>query len=343
MPVTDYPIRQESDHRLMTAVVQARYGSADALAVTEIELPAFGPDEVLLEVRAAGIDRGVEHLMTGLPYLVRLVGYGLRRPKQPVPGLDVSGRVIAVGSDVTRFRVGEEVFGIGTGTFAELASAPESKLVHKPAEIDHRAAAVTAISGLTALQAVEDVGRVRRGQQVLVLGASGGVGSFAVQIAKAAGAEVTGVASGSKLDLVRSLGADHVVDYGTTDVTAGAARFDLIIDVGGRTRLRKLRRVLAPKGTLVIVGGEGGGRFTGGIGRQLRALVLSPFVGHRLTTFVSSENHRDIERLRVLLTSGDLVPAVDRTYRLDEVPEAMRDLEAGRIRGKAVVTVGSAG
>lgn len=327
------------DAAAMRAIVQGRYCSPDALALAEIPQPSPGAGEVLLEVHAAGVDRGVWHLMTGTPYLIRLMGYGLTGPKNPVPGMDVSGRVVAVGPDVTRFDVGDEVFGIGAGTFAEYAVAREDKLAHKPADLGWAEAAVVTVSGLAARQAVHDVARVDRGQRVLVLGASGGVGSYAVQLAHAAGAVVTGVASGAKADLVRSLGADRALDYRTTDVTALDERFDVIIDVGGRTPVRRLRRVLAPEGTLVIVGGENGGRVTGGIGRQLRAAALSMFIRQRLTFFVSAESREAIERLRDHVVSGAVRPALEATYPLDRAPDALADLEAGRLRGKAAIVV----
>ncbi|MCP5024980.1 MAG: NAD(P)-dependent alcohol dehydrogenase [Actinomycetia bacterium] len=323
----------------MQAMTQERYGSAARLGLTTLEIPTPSARQVLIEVAAAGVDRGVWHLMTGQPYLIRLGGFGLTKPKQPVPGLDVAGRVVAVGSDVTRFAVGDDVFGIGSGTFAEYAVAGEDKLVARPASLSFAQAAALAISGGTADQALHKVGKVEADQKVLVLGASGGVGSYAVQIARAAGAEVTAVASGPKADFVRSLGANHVVDYTTTDVTAEASTYDLIIDIGGRNKLSRLRRVLAPTGTLVIVGGEDGGRWTGGVGRQLRALALSPFVRQRLTTFIASEGSESIERLVAAVEAGEVVPAVDRSYRLDEVPAAVGDLESGRIRGKAVVEI----
>lgn len=323
----------------MRAVVQERYGSPDRATLRQIDVPSPRPGEVLIEVYAAGVDRGVWHVMTGMPYPMRLAGFGLTRPKQPVPGMDVAGRVVAVGPNVSRFRIGDEVFGIGIGTFAEYARAREDKLAHKPAGLSSTQAAAVAISGLTAHQALHEVGRLQAGQRVLVLGASGGVGSYAVQLARAAGAEVTGVASAAKADLVRSLGARHVIDYARTDPTAGPERYDLILDIGGLTPVRRLRRVLTPTGTLVIVGGENGGRWTGGIGRQLRALALSPLVRQRLTTFISSESGGGIERLRAAIESGDLVPAVHHSYRLEQVPDAVGDLTAGRIRGKAVIQV----
>ncbi|MBT8248206.1 MAG: NAD(P)-dependent alcohol dehydrogenase, partial [Acidimicrobiia bacterium] len=254
----------------MQAIVQDRYGSADVLELSTIERPEIKPDEVLVEVVAAGLDRGVEHLMTGLPYMVRIAGYGLTKPKTRVPGLDVAGRVVAVGSEVTSFAPGDEVFGIASGSFAQFAAAKETKLAHKPANLTFEQAGVAAISGITALQALTTVGKLQPGQKVLVIGASGGVGSYAVQLAKALGGAVTGVAGSRNLELVRSLGAEQVIDYTAEDFTDGGERYDLIIDTGGRNSIRRLRSVLAPTGALVIVGGEGGGRWTGGIGRQLR-------------------------------------------------------------------------
>ena len=338
---------QNTTHRrhlteTMKAVVQDRYGGAGVLELRDIEIPSTATDEVLVEVYAAGVDRGVWHLMTGLPYAVRLAGYGIIKPKNPVPGMDVAGRVIAVGSSVTRFRPGDDVFGIAAGSFAELAVASEHKLAHKPDNLTFEQAAAVPVSGLTALQALRDIGRAKPGQHVLIIGASGGVGTFAVQIAKALGAEVTGVCSTNKVDLVRSLGADHVIDYTRDDFADGSNHYDLIIDIGGRNKLPKLRRALTPTGALVIVGGEGGGRWTGGSGRQLRAMALSPFVGQRLTTFISKEHFEDLELLSKHIEAGEIAPAVDHTYRLAEVPDAIRDLEAGRILGKSVIHVRSA-
>ncbi len=283
----------------------------------------------MIEVAAAGVDRGVWHLMTGQPYLVRLMGYGLRAPAQPVPGADVAGRVVAVGADVTRFRPGDEVFGIARGAFAQYATADADKLAHRPDNLTAEQAAVAAISGITALQALEDIGELQAGQRVLVIGASGGVGSYAVQLAHAKGGVVTGVASTAKLDLVRSLGAQYVIDYTRQDLGAEGVDYDLVIDIGGRNSIRTLRRVLAPTGTLVIVGGEGGGRITGGIGRQLRAVLLSLFIRQRLAMFISTEHHSFIERLAAHLADGAVVPAIDRTVRLAEVPDAIRALESG--------------
>lgn len=323
------------------AIVQDGYGSADTLSVGVIPTPAIAPDEVLIDVAAAGLDRGVWHLMAGEPYLIRLMGYGLMRPKNPVPGADVAGRVVAIGNSVSKFSVGDEVFGIARGAFAEMAAAKESKLSHRPPNINSDVAAAAAISGITALQALTEIAAVETGQTVLVIGASGGVGSFAVQIANSLGAKVTGVASAAKAELVRSLGASEVIDYETTDYLDGMTRYDVIIDIGGRNSLRRLRKALNPKGTLVITGGEGGGRFTGGIGRQLRALMLSPFVSQRLTMFISKEHHSYIDRLAALMESGDVVPAVNERFGLADAPEAIRQLEAGQIAGKAVIVVES--
>ena len=294
---------------------------------------------MLVRIDAAGVDRGTAHLMRGTPYLVRALGFGLRAPRQPVPGLDLSGTVVAVGPGVSRFAAGDAVFGIGRGTLAEYALAREDKLAPAPAGLDPAQAAVTAVSGLTALQALIDVGGVRPGQGVLIVGASGGVGTFAVQIAKNLGAEVTGVCSAAKADMVRALGAAHVVDYAREDFADGRRTYDVVLDIGGNSPLGRLRRALAPRGTLVIVGGEEGGRWIGGIDRQLRALALSPFVGQRLTTFVSKERHEDLERLRVMIEAGHVVPAVDRTFPLDETADAIRHLESGRARGKVAVAV----
>lgn len=323
----------------MKAIVQNTYGPADMLHLAELEKPEIAANEVLIQVRAAGLDRGTWHLMTGRPYLIRIMGYGFRGPKDPVPGLDVAGTVAAVGAEVTQFRTGDEVFGVSRGSYAEYAAASEDKLAHKPANISFEQAAVVPVSALTAIEGLQEVGRVEAGQKVLVIGASGGVGNYAVQLAKAFGAEVTGVCSTGKMDLVRSLGADHVIDYTRTDFADGDHRYDLIIDTGGNNGLSRLRRALTHRGTLVIVGGEGGGRWFGGIGRQLRALALSRFVPQRLTMFVSKGHHADLEQLRQLIEAGKVSPIVDRTYSLADAPDAMRYLEAGRARGKVAIAV----
>lgn len=319
------------------AVVQHRYGSADVLRIERIAQPEIAGDEVLLHVHAAGLDRGVWHLMTGLPYLGRLA-FGVRRPRNPVPGLDVAGTVVAVGSAVTRFAVGDEVFGFAKGSFAEYAAAEESKLARKPASLSFAQAAVVPVSAGTALQAL-DIGRLQAGQKVLVIGASGGVGSYAVQLAKALGAEVTGVCSTAKLDLVRSLGADHVIDYTRDDFADGVHHYDLILDIAGRPPLSRLRRALTASGTAVIVGGEEGGSFSGGMNRQLRAVTLSPLIRQRLTMFVAKQRASDLERLTELIEAGKVTPSVERTYPLDRAPEAIRHLEAGKARGKVAITI----
>jgi NADPH:quinone reductase-like Zn-dependent oxidoreductase len=324
----------------MKAIVQDRYGSPDVLELQDVDQPAPKDDEVLLRVHAAGVDAGVWHLMTGLPYLVRMLGYGLRNPKTRVRGRDVAGRVEAVGSNVTQFRPGDEVFGICEGSFAEYACVRQDKAAPKPATLTFQQAAAVPISALTALQGLRDKGAVQPGQKALIIGAAGGVGSFAVQLAKAFGAEVTGVCSPTKVDLVRSIGADHVVDYTHDDVTDGTRHYDLILDTAGRRSLARLRRALTPKGTLVIVGGEGGGRWLGGFQRQaLWAPLLSLFVSQKLRGFVSKERKQDLQVLRELIEAGKLTPVIDRTYPLGETPEAIRYWGQGHARGKVVITV----
>jgi NADPH:quinone reductase-like Zn-dependent oxidoreductase len=323
----------------MKAIVQDTYGSTDVLELREIDKPEIADDEVLVRVHAAGVDRGVWHAMTGLPYPIRLAGYGLRAPKTPVPGMNLAGVVEAVGKDVTRFQPGDEVFGIGKGAFAEYARAPGSKLAPKPAYLTFEQAAAVPVSGLTALQGLRDHGKVEPGQKVLIIGASGGVGTFAVQLAIVFGAEVTAVCSTTKVDMVRSLGADHVIDYTRDDFAAGEQRYDVILDIGGNSSLSRLRRALAPKGTLVIAGGETGGRWLGGTDRQLRALLLSRFVDQKLRTFICSENHEDMLVLKELIEAGKVTPVIDRTYPLTEAPQAIRYLEQGHARGKLVITI----
>ena len=322
----------------MRAVVHPAYGPVDVLHVADVARPHIADNEVLVRVRAAGLDRGTWHVMTGRPYAIRL-GFGLRRPKNPVAGRDVAGTVEAVGSAVTRFSVGDPVFGIGRGSFAEFTAAREDKLALKPAGLTFEQAAVVPVSALTALQAVRDAGRVQPGQKVLVIGASGGVGSYAVQMAKAFGAEVTGVCSTSKLDHVRSLGADHVIDYTRDDFADGVHRYDLILDIAGNPSLSRLRRALTTKGTALMIGGENGGRLTGGMDRQLRGLVVSLFVTQRLRGFLSRERGNVLESITDLIDSGKVTPSLHGSYPLDRVPEAMRDLEAGEVRGKVAITL----
>jgi NADPH:quinone reductase-like Zn-dependent oxidoreductase len=327
------------DSLALQAIVQDRFGSAEVLKLETVDELTIADDEVLIEVHAAGVDRGTEHLMTGLPYLIRLAGYGVTKPKNRTLGLDVSGVVVEVGAAVTRFSPGNEVFGISNGSFAPYAAAAEDKLALKPANLSFEQAAVAAVSGIAALQALTDIGKLQPGQRVLVLGASGGVGTYAVQLAKALGAHVTGVASTSKLDLVSSLGADQVIDYTQTNFADGDDHYELILDIGGRSSVTRLRRALTRDGTLVIVGGEDGNRFTGGVGRQVRAMALSPFVGQHLTTFISTENYSFIERLAEFLVSGQVVPVIGQRFELSDVPDAMRQLAAGNASGKTAIIV----
>ena len=328
-----------TDDTTMQAIVQEAYGSIDVLRYARTTRPVIADDEVLVKVHAAGLDRGTWHMMAGKPYLLRVIGFGYSKPKSPVPGIDVAGTVAAVGSAVSRFAVGDEVYGMSRGSFAEYAAVLEDKLAIKPANLTFEQAAVVPISAGTAIQALVDSGHLEAGQKVLVLGASGGVGSYAVQLAKALGAEVTGVSSAAKLDLVRSLGADHVLDYTQDDFADGSRHYDLILDIGGLPTLSRLRRALTPTGTAVIVGGEDGGNWTGGFGRSLRAPLVSMFVRPRLTMLASKERASDLERLAEYLEAGTVTPSVDRTYSLDQVPDAMRHLEDGHVRGKVAITI----
>jgi NADPH:quinone reductase-like Zn-dependent oxidoreductase len=324
----------------MRAVRRDAYGSADVLQVSDVPRPVAAAGQVLVRVRAAGLDRGAWHIMTGRPYLMRLAGFGMRRPKNPGLGSELAGVVEAVGADVTGFSVGDAVYGAGTNSFAEFTPADPGMLARSPGNVSAEQAAAVPVSGVTALQALRDQGHLRPGQSVLVIGASGGVGSFAVQIAKALGGHVTGVASTAKLDFVRSLGVDDVIDYTVGDLAAGVRRFDLVLDVGGNRSLATLRRLLTPRGTLVFVGGEGGGPVTGGLGRQLRAMILSPFVQQRLGSFwVAASNTADLDTLRTMIEDGVVVPALDRVCALTDLPSAMRDLEAGTVRGKVVARI----
>jgi NADPH:quinone reductase-like Zn-dependent oxidoreductase len=323
----------------MKAIVQDRYGSADVLELAAVDQPAPEDDELLVRVHAAGVDAGAWHLMTGLPYLIRLAGYGLRKPRQRIRGRELAGRVEAVGRDVTRFRPGDEVYGIGEGAFAEFARVPQKRAAPKPVNLGFEQAAAVPISAITALQGLRDKGRLQPGQRVMVIGAAGGVGSFAVQLAKAFGAHVTGVVSTTKTDLARSIGADEVVDYTREDATDGRRRYDLVLDTAGNRPLSSLRRALTPKGTLVIVGGEAEGRWLGGTERLLRAGLLSPFVGQRLLWFVAGEGADDLQALTDLIEAGKVAPVIDRTYPLDQAPEALRYWAEGHARGKVVVTI----
>ena len=325
----------------MRAVVQDEFGQAGEVLRVEEREPVPEPDEgeVLVKVRAAGVDRGVWHLVAGLPYMVRVAGFGVRRPKQRIPGFDFAGTVERVGGEVTSVKPGDEVFGIAKGSFAEYACAVEDKVVPAPEKIGPAEAAAVPVSGLTALQAVRDQAKVEPGESVLVIGASGGVGSFATQIAKAFAAEVTGVCSTDKVEMVRELGADRVIDYRREELGQDGEKYDAILDTGGNRSLKELRRLLKPGGRLVIVGGEGAGKVLGGTDRQLRAMLLSPFVSQKLRAFVSSENGEDINALRELIDAGRLRPVIDRSFPLERAAEAIEYLEQGRAAGKLVLQV----
>ena len=332
----------------MKAMTQDHYGSSSVLRLDEVATPAPGADEVLVRVRAAGIGPEVWHLMTGRPYLVRLMGVGVRAPKQRVPGRDLAGTVEAVGSATTAFHPGDEVFGSGRGTLAEYACAGAADvakvggagvLAPKPANLTFEQAAAVATSGTTALQSLRDAGGVRAGQSVLIIGASGGVGTFAVQLAKHFDAQVTGVCSTPKTELVRSLGADAVIDYTREDFTDRPERYDLIVDTAGRRSLSRLRRALTRRGTLVVVGGEGGGRLTGGFERQLGALVLSRFVSQRLVPLMAADRRVDLLFLKDVIEDGKLTPVIDRTFALADAAQALTDAAEGHGSGKKVIVM----
>ena len=322
----------------MQAIVQDRYGkTADVLRLEEIDPAQIGDNDVLVGVKAASVHIGDWHVMTGLPYLLRVVGFGFRAPKARVRGMDVAGVVEAVGQNTTRFKVGNEVFGTGDGSFAEYASASEDTLALKPANLTFEQAAAVPTSAVAALQALRDAGGIKAGQHVLLVGASGGVGLYAVQIAKSFGAEVTGVCSTTKVDMVRSLGADHVIDYTQEDFTQSGHRYDLILVMGGNHSLSELKQVLRPGGTLVPVGTEGGSRLVGGKA-WIRAMLLSKLVRH-LRPLASQPNQADLQFVTELIAAGKIRPLIDKTFPLREVPEAIRYLTAGHARGKIVITV----
>ena len=322
----------------MRAIIQRAYGSPDhVMQLGDIATPSIGDDEVLVEVHAAAVTGDDWHLVQGRPYAARIVT-GLRRPRNHVPGRDVAGRVEAVGAGVTGLRPGDEVFGWCDGAFADHVAVAADQLVTRPVNLTLEQAAVVPISGLTALQAVRDVGRVGPGDHVLVIGASGGVGTFAVQIAKALGAEVTGVCSTTNTALVRSIGADHVVDYTLEDPTAGARRYDVIVDLVGSRSVGDLRRALGPGGTLVLVAGTGG-RWLQGTQRFVGALLLTPFVRERLRPLIHKGRRRDLETLKELIEAGHVTPVVSAHYPLAEVPAAIRHFARGHARGKVAITV----
>ena len=322
----------------MRAIVQDQYGeTAEVLRLEEIDQPQIGADDVLVRIRAAGVHIGDWHVMAGLPYLLRVVGFGFRAPKVRVRGIDLAGTVEAVGQNVTRFQVGNEVFGTCEGSFAEYAATPEDTLALKPANLTFEQAAAVPTSALAALQALRDAGGIKAGQQVLLIGASGGVGLFAVQIAKSFGAEVTGVCSTTKVDMVRSLGADHVIDYTQEDFTQSRQQYDLILVMGGNHSLSQLKQVLRPGGTLVPVGTEAGNRWVGGKA-WIQAMLLSRLKRH-LRPLASQPNQADLQFVTELIEAGKIRPVIDKTFPLSEVPEAIRYLTAGHARGKIVITV----
>ncbi|HET9933805.1 MAG TPA: NAD(P)-dependent alcohol dehydrogenase [Polyangiaceae bacterium] len=321
----------------MSAIVQDRYGSADVLELRQIARPRPRADEVIVRVRAAGVDFGVWHMMEGMPYAVRLVS-GLRRPRNPVRGLELAGIVEEVGEHVTTFARGDEVFGIGEGSFAEYARASQSKLVHKPSSLGFDEAAAVPVSATTALVGLR-AANVGPGQNVLITGAGGGVGSYAVQLAHAMGAEVTGVCSTSKVDFVRALGATRVIDYTRENISAGDPTYDAVIDLAGRRSVSELRRALGSSGTLVILGGEGGGRWLG-MGRQVWSQIVGLASRQKFRSPLALVNQADLRLLTEMLATGKLRPVVERRYQLSEVPTAVRALAAGHSRGKSVITIG---
>lgn len=325
------------DPETMKAIVTRRYGSPDVLRLEDVPRPTIGDDGVLVRVRAASVNAYDWHVLRGRPHLVRL-GDGLRRPSQSILGIDVAGVVEAVGRDVTALRPGDEVFGTRAGSFAELVAGRERNFAPKPRGLTFEEAAAVPVAATTALQGLRDRGGLRAGETVLVNGAGGGVGSFAVQIARAMGAAVTGVTRTANLELVRSLGAGHVIDHGREDVTRGDERFDLILDPGGNHPLRALRRILTPDGRLVLVG-PGRGDWVGPIARPVAAVVLTRLGGPRLVPFLATNRREDLLTLTELIEAGKVRPVIDRAYPLHEAAEAIRHVEQGGARGKVVLTV----
>lgn len=329
----------QSPSSTMTAMVQDTYGGPEVLTLRQVPIPKPSPNQVLVQVQAAGLDRGVWHLMTGLPYLIRAMGFGLRAPKNPVLGMDLAGVVHATGSAVTKFQPGDEVYGISSGTFAEYVAVPESKLAPKPKNLDFTQAAAVPISGGTALQGIRDHAKAGPGKHVLITGAGGGVGTYAVQIAKHLGATVTGVDGPTKQNLLRTLGADHAIDYRSQDFTMSGTQYDAIMDIAGNRPLSELRRALTPKGRLVITGGEEGDRWIGGLDRQLRALAISPFTSQSLGMFIAKEDSESLHTLTAWIEAGHIKPVIDRTFPLSDGPEAMRYMIESHVQGKVVITI----
>jgi NADPH:quinone reductase-like Zn-dependent oxidoreductase len=327
----------------MKAIAYEEYGSADVLELKDVRKPDVDDDRVLVRVRAASANPYDWHFMRGIPYIARLMATGLRKPKHSVLGSDVAGEVEAVGNAVTRFRPGDEVFGfVGSGGFAEYVSAPEKLLAVKPANLSFQQAATVPLAAVTALQGLRDAGEIRSGQRVLIVGASGGVGTFAVQIAKWYGAEVTGVCSTRNLEMVRSIGADQVIDYTREDFTRSGQKYDLIFQLAGTASPSSCRRVLTPKGTLVLSSGDSPGRFIGPVDRIIKAVLLSLFIGQTLSPLDTRPSSKDLEFLRELIEAGSVTPVIDRTYPLSEAADAIRYLETGRARGKVVISVSAA-
>jgi NADPH:quinone reductase-like Zn-dependent oxidoreductase len=322
---------------VMKAIVQTRYGSPDVLRVEEVDKPVPRDDEVLVRVCAAAVNIGDWHLLRGIPYVMRL-GLGLRKPRREIPGRDIAGRVEAVGSNVEHFQPGDEVFGWCSGGFAEYACTSENTLLSKPANLTLEQSAAVGDSAFTALAAVRDQGRVQPGQRVLINGASGAVGTFAVQIAKSLGANVTAVCSTRNVDMVRSIGADQVIDYTTEDFAQAEQRYDVMLDLIGNRSLLKCRHVLGPRGTYVIVGVRDLGRCLG-LSRQIKALLLSPFVRQRMRVFVVKHTRENLGVLKELVEAGQVAPVIDRRYELNEVPDALRHQGEGHTRGKIVIAV----
>ena len=319
----------------MKAIVHRRYGPPDVLTLEDLPRPEPGPGEVLVRVRAASVFAGDWHAVRGAPFFVRFET-GLRRPRNPIPGIDLAGVVEGTGPGVVDLRTGDEVFGFASGSLAELVCVPADHLARLPRNLTFEQAAAVPEAGMTALQGLRDQGRVRAGQRVLVIGASGGVGTFAVQIATALGAEVTGVCGPANAELVRSIGAAHVVDYTRTDVTTAGTRYDVIFQLAGTASPRRLRRALEPGGTLVLCSGEGR---LAGLGRMLTAVVLNPFVRERLAVLLTKENGTDLGILADMIAAGQVLPVIDRTYPLAKAGEALAYLEAGHARGKVVVAI----
>lgn len=322
----------------MKAIAQDSYGTANGLEVRDIDRPVPRDNEVLVRVHAAGVDPSILHLMTGKPFIAR-IALGLRKPKNPVRGWDLAGIIERVGAKVTRYQPGEEIFGSGDGSLAQYACARVDKLAPKPGNLTFEQAAALPVSGVTAYQALSGKARPTPQQKVLVIGASGGIGTYAIQLAVSYKAEVTAVCGPDKADFVRALGATDVIDYTSGEITDGGHLFDIILDVAGNRPLSLLRRALAPKGVLVMAGGEGGGDWVGGMGRQLGGYALSPFLGQTLSSLIATVRHKDLLTLKKLAEDGTIAPAIDRTYPLVEAVAAIKHLETGHPRGKIVVTV----